>query len=156
MEQHNPHHTLDLGSHCIKSQNCFNALLKELNDDWYILGINRPDFDLGSYPKLEIASKAMKYHDIGKPYTCFFEHKNGSIIAHYYNHENYGSYIMLTTKTGLAEEDKLLAAFYINEHMKPYATKTLEGYLDWCNKHNIPSDDTAIIYIMHLADELAH
>lgn len=87
-DQHNPRHTMTLGEHCTEVGNQFF------------------EYSLLSY--------AGYLHDVGKPHTRFF--KDG--IAHYYNHENCGSYESLFFYTnGFSPID---VSILVNLHMKPY------------------------------------
>lgn len=94
-DQKNPHHNETLGDHC-------NTVAINFN---YTGG-----YYLGAL-----------YHDIGKLFTQTFD-KNG--IAHYYNHENVGSYYFLcyskTLNTMYSKKEIIDASFIINYHMRPF------------------------------------
>lgn len=100
-DQKNPHHNADLYHHCKlttdKFKYCGNYIYTE-----YILG-------------------AM-LHDIGKVFTQTID-DNG--IAHYYNHENVGSYYLLSWFESIKryrdydDEEILNILFLVNYHMMP-------------------------------------
>ena len=97
-DQHNPHHLYDLAGHCIRVAHKF--------------------------PSYDVRNEAGYYHDIGKLYTQRFDEKG---IAHYYNHDNIGAYIVASyTDFGKIEFGKIvdirtqLLLFYINYHMRAH------------------------------------
>lgn len=95
----NPHHTLDVWSHCTKAA----ELMSEETSD------NRLVF-------------VMQYHDCGKPYTKFFKDTDVT-HAHYYNHNNVGGYAIYGAWAGLESdciEDLLFSAWAITNHMEPF------------------------------------
>ena len=93
-DQHNPHHIHSVGKHC--------DLLAEQCDDY-------------------IMKAAAYYHDLGKIYTQHFD-ENG--VAHYYNHDNVGAYLLTCTPhvfSTLIEWDEVLEAiFFVNYHMRAH------------------------------------
>ena len=89
----NPHHTLDVYSHCLEA--C-KYLSPKTNDD---------DLDKASF-----------FHDVGKPYVKAFIDSKGNPCeqAHYYQHQCVGSY--MAYGMGLSIE----TAWLISTHMDPY------------------------------------
>jgi len=71
IDQENPHHTLTIGKHCLKTF----QICEELIDD----------FEL---------NMAAMYHDIGKKFCKAFKNSKGedTETAHYYNHNNVSAY----------------------------------------------------------------
>lgn len=122
--QDNPHHTLTLYDHlleCIKKTHI--APLKSEIDEMQVL-------------------VAAGLHDIGKAYTRTYD-ENG--IAHYYNHENVGAYIVMNMQMSL-EVIQL-----VNYHMIPY---NKDACANW--EKRLGADLWAKILILHQADEEAH
>lgn len=95
--QDNPHHTLTLGQHCLKTG-------YELIDEDLSSGLMRAGF----------------IHDCGKPYTKTFTNTKGEVteVAHYYCHENVGAYNALFYDCGIV--NPLVVSVLVNLHMKPY------------------------------------
>lgn len=107
-DQKNPHHNMYLEDHCDFTYNKFSDL-----DHPY--DIYKSGFLLGA-----------KIHDFGKLCTQTID-ENG--IAHYFGHENVGSYCVLTTLYNPFEEyntDVFLldCCFLINYHMMPFNWNT--------------------------------
>ena len=77
---------------------------------------------------------AARQHDIGKMYTQTFD-KNG--IAHYYGHEGYGTYLLLSDYNNIFREtfyskDEILdMLFLINYHMLPMNWNTEKAKNKW-------------------------
>ena len=69
---------------------------------------------------------AAMYHDIGKPMTKTFTDTKGnpSKDAHYYGHENAGTYLFLSNETDMPFDDQIKTAEYINWHMRPFQWET--------------------------------
>lgn len=113
-EQHNSHHDFTLLEHCKKTavyaEKNFNVSSKENNRSFY---------------------NACLLHDIGKLDTQEFDSRGE---AHYYSHENLGTYSLLQNLdcVGLSEkEDILNFLFLVNYHMLPFTWKepqTIEKY----------------------------
>lgn len=109
--QNNPHHNQTLLEHCNYT---YEQFLK-YNYPW----------------KYRFAAKL---HDCGKLYTQTFD-ENG--IAHYYGHENYGSYLMLTHIHDLIlghiliSDEILDFLFLINYHMLPINWNTEKSKEKW-------------------------
>ena len=105
-DQKNLHHTMTLDKHCMNAYRLFSKARETkclfLQD--YIDG-----FVMGA-----------KLHDIGKVSTQTFDDDG---IAHYYNHPEVGSYVVLSQmKTPLTWDDNTLldCCFLINYHMMPF------------------------------------
>jgi predicted kinase len=98
-EQFNPHHTLDLYEHGMKVSSSFKL---EYNHYCHVIG-------------------AM-LHDIGKLFTQKFDEEG---IAHYYQHENVGTYYLLSNykevsyDLDLNEDEMIELLFIVNYHMLP-------------------------------------
>lgn len=92
-DQHNPHHTRSLGDHCIEVGEAYNVM--------------DPRFTAGYW------------HDVGKLFTQTFD-DNG--IAHYYEHQNVGTYWLITHWNYWVISDIIMnniqeILFYVNYHM---------------------------------------
>lgn len=97
--QKNPHHTLSLGDHCRKSFVLLRNSAKGIIQNFYLIGA--------------------ELHDIGKVLTQTFDEDG---IAHYYNHENVGSYFLLSQH---ADYCKIInICFLVNYHMLPFQWNT--------------------------------
>lgn len=96
-DQENPHHLFTLGQH---SKNIYNKFVNDADQIRALAGI---------------------FHDIGKLKT---KKKDEAGIAHYYNHDNIGTYILLSNPNvvlnDLDHPDFLEVLFYINYHMKAH------------------------------------
>lgn len=116
-DQKNPHHNMYLEDHCDFTYNKFSDLAHPYD-------VYRSGFLLGA-----------KIHDFGKLCTQTID-ENG--IAHYFGHENVGSYCVLTTLHNPFEEyntdDFLLdCCFLINYHMMPFNWNTEKTKNKWKN-----------------------
>lgn len=136
-EQDNPNHSLDLLNHCAST--CGNLLLKEMDLD------------------LNLLSAAM-FHDIGKVFTKTFKNMKGeeTDIAHYYSHNNIGSYFSLLIEFGstMRNEDKIEIAQLICYHMQPYFCKSEKAMKRW--EERLGSELWEKILKLHEADKQAH
>lgn len=148
MQHDNPNHTVSVAKH-----------MSEVHDE-----INKYSYDILKmyYPKGEefeawkdscLLSFAAYYHDIGKFYTKTFDKKE---IAHFYNHENVGAYIIFNTEAAnfLTDEELLDVSLLINWHMKPYFWKTekeKEKAKLFLNKRLF-----TLLMILHLFDKTAN
>ena len=98
-EQQNPHHIHTVGTHCAKL-----ALQIPITSQ-----CNR------------LMHEAGWWHDIGKLYTQKIDDKG---IAHYYNHDNIGAYIVACNTdilyTAKEWEDVYEVIFFINYHMRAH------------------------------------
>lgn len=116
-DQKNPHHNMYLEDHCDFTYNKFSDLAHPYD-------VYKSGFLLGA-----------KIHDFGKLYTQTID-ENG--IAHYFGHENVGSYCVLTTLYNPFEEyntDVFLldCCFLINYHMMPFNWNTEKTKNKWKN-----------------------
>lgn len=91
----NPHHTLDIYTHCLEVNKYLTFYVKNKDDD---------------------LDKASFFHDIGKPYVkAFIDSKGNSCEqAHYYQHQCLGAYM------SYGMECSIKAAWLISTHMDPY------------------------------------
>lgn len=77
---------------------------------------------------------ATRQHDIGKMYTQTFD-ENG--VAHYFGHEGYGTYILLTdydhifSETSFFKDEILDMLFLVNYHMFPMNWNTEKSKNKW-------------------------
>lgn len=116
-DQKNPHHNMYLEDHCDFTYNKFSDLAHPYD-------VYKSGFLLGA-----------KIHDFGKLCTQTID-ENG--IAHYFGHENVGSYCVLTTLYNPFEEyntDVFLldCCFLINYHMMPFNWNTEKTKNKWKN-----------------------
>lgn len=124
----NPHHTLDILEHCNK---CERIMSTKQNVSKYLI-------------------TAAKYHDCGKPFVKDFHNskQEETTIAHYYNHQNVGSYLI----PGLLQGDDLCTvinvSWLVNVHMEPY--------LETKYYKQLPTFLKKYIDLLHEADVEAH
>lgn len=116
-DQKNPHHNMYLEDHCDFTYNKFSDLAHPYD-------VYKSGFLLGA-----------KIHDFGKLCTQTID-ENG--IAHYFGHENVGSYCVLTTLYNPFEEyntDVFLldCCFLIYYHMMPFNWNTEKTKNKWKN-----------------------
>lgn len=129
ISQDNPHHTLSLYNHLLKT-------MKNVEDK---VGHTRPDLMTAAW-----------YHDTGKVFTKDFHNSYGepSETAHYYNHHNVSAYIALLDLIflGKSYSDQEMAEYVeyvlyicklINDHMKPY--------LQWKTSEKAKNKDIALL-----------
>lgn len=115
-DQKNPHHNKTLFDHCDTTYILFEDISDAKN---YIYQY----YFMGSF-----------YHDVGKLYTQSFD-ENG--IAHYYNHENVGTYYLLSHFNNCKkcfyknEETILNNLFLINYHMMPFNWNSKKAHNKW-------------------------
>lgn len=122
--QDNPHHTLTLYEHLLAcTKKIHLATLKNDTDEMHVL-------------------VAACVHDIGKAYTRSYD-DNG--VAHYYNHENFSSYLAMNM--GMPLEVMQL----VNYHMIPY---NKDACANWEKRLGV--DLWNKILILHKADTEAH
>lgn len=128
--QHNSHHQLTLGEHCL-------AVCAQLGGLETSLGI------------------AGLLHDCGKPFCQTFMNSKGEVTeqAHYYNHERVGSYDSLFYKS----KDPLHVAAIIRWHMQPYFWER-DNNEKLHNKYKVlwGNDLYNDIMALHLSDIAAH
>lgn len=91
----NPHHTLDIYTHCLEASKYMTFCIKTKDNDM---------------------DKAAFFHDIGKPYVKAFIDSKGNPCeqAHYYQHQCLGAY--MSYGMGCSIE----TAWLISTHMDPY------------------------------------
>lgn len=109
-EQLNPYHNETVGSHCTTTTNQF---IKKYN--------------------LVYQSMASSLHDFGKMFTQKFDEDG---IAHYYQHENVGTYILLSNKQNfysMSDRKILDMLFLINYHMLPMNWNSEKTEKKWKN-----------------------
>ena len=99
------------------------------------------------------------YHDVGKLYTKTFVDKRGkeSPTAHFYNHENYGTYLYLCEKAPGACQDgtwerTLRIATLINWHMRPLAVWENSPKAKAYDQELLGEEMTQAIIALHEAD----
>lgn len=144
--QHNPNHTLTLGEHM------YTAADKYYED--CIDNISDLSFEIW---------KALEFHDIGKPFCMQFKDSRGreSKIAHYYNHENVGSYkMMIFMLYGVFTFDRdehkdtiIEICNLIQYHMIPY-TWTDKSKRKWVRR--LGENFVERLEIMNKYDRIAH
>lgn len=103
----NPHHSASIGKHMeLAGEYIRRHFKKELAS---------PDRNI-CYPA-EMMVLAADFHDIGKPYCKVYHNAKGEPTedAHYYNHENVGSYIYISHSDG--DEHDIRIANLIAHHM---------------------------------------
>lgn len=104
----NPHHTLDVYSHCMEASKYLTFVINNNDDD---------------------LDKASFFHDAGKPYVKAFIDSKGNPCehAHFYQHQCLGAY--MSYGMGCSVE----AAWLISTHMDPFLNtkyyKNLPAYL---------------------------
>lgn len=135
-DQRNPHHSLTLGNHCLKTAGMFE-------DD-------------------PILRYAAMIHDCGKPFCKTYRNARGVVTkqAHYYNHEHVGAYeALFYCFPGVL--GTLTISTLVNLHMQPYfweiakdeefAFKAREKY------RRIWGDELfEMVMRLHEADKAAH
>ena len=116
-DQKNSHHTMTLDKHCMNAYRLFSktreteCLLSQEYLDGFVMGA--------------------KLHDIGKISTQTFDDDG---VAHYYNHPELGSYVVLSQmKMPLTWDDYTLldCCFLINYHMMPFNWDTDKARERW-------------------------
>lgn len=132
-DQQNSNHQLTLGEHC----KTVGQLLQNEN------------------MLLELAGLI---HDIGKPFTKGFENKKRELTedAHYYNHQNVGSYESMFYMPGRNPEDIAYVTNLIYYHMHPY--------ISWSKSEKAMRRDSKLlgermvrdVLKLHEADIVAH
>lgn len=104
--QKNPHHNMTLSDHCMYTGLLFSGSY----------GSNYGD--------------AAYIHDVGKLFTQEFDEEG---VAHYYQHENVGSYYLLSNFNNLDIDTKTILnmCFLINYHMMPMSWDNDKAKLKW-------------------------
>lgn len=157
-DQKNPNHKLSLEEHMSKTHEYL----------YHRLSWEMDDMDMGNWNSIMDAGAA---HDIGKYYTQTFVDYKGekTDIAHYYGHENYGSYIYLVINNELISKAKgvlydrehidpilLRAAVLINWHMRPHTAWKQSEKSRKRDKELIGEEMYQDIMLLHEADLAAH
>lgn len=140
--QDNPYHSLSLGEHL--RQTCSNV--------GNIVEENFLPFPTEIY-------YAALLHDIGKPFTKQFIDNKGNItdIAHYYHHENTGSYDVFKFYQDMSDHcDILEVACLIRYHMRPYILGYKGSKAEKKDRELWGEEFFNKIQIIHKADERAH
>lgn len=134
--QDNPRHTKALLSHCTLAAN-------------YIYD-HRP-----STKEYCLVGEAALVHDIGKLFTKTFVDHRGcpSKVAHYYGHENVGSYLTLMFENNWTVYKRLIVAQLVCYHMIPYQTASEAAQERWKARLEDLYD---LILLLHEADKQAH
>lgn len=102
-DQKNPHHTMDLYKHCLNTK----KLMKEKGYENPWLG-------------------GAMMHDLGKLSTQTFDDLG---IAHYFDHDSYGSYFVLSR---IPQNSEVLdVCFLINYHMLPFSWESEKTKQRW-------------------------
>lgn len=104
-DQKNPHHTMSLLDHS-------DYTYKLFADKEYPMS-----FQLGAV-----------LHDVGKLYCQTFDELG---VAHYFDHNSIGSYLVLTSFDAFYHYDILDACFLINYHMMPFDWNTEKSKERW-------------------------
>ena len=140
-------HKDTLGDHCLKTLEFVITKESELNC------LNECETKI-----------AAALHDCGKPFCKTFKDSKGnpSEFAHYYNHENIGSYDSLFY-TMEEEVDRLLVAALIRWHMVPHffkdwKQKTIDKYIKEFTGHKYlrEMDFYGSLMLLNKADKEAH
>ena len=136
-QQDNTHHKYSLDKHLFETRKYIEEHYNHL-----------------SYIKFLDLKVASTYHDIGKPATKFF--KPNDSIAHYYNHENVGAYMILFLFRASSVKSIIYISSLICYHMMPYVfenstEKTVERYKNLWGEEFYND-----IMRLHEADAAAH
>jgi predicted kinase len=133
-DQKNPHHNMDLYNH---SNFVKQNFVKIKNYLWSV------------YPE------GAMLHDIGKLFTQKFD-ENG--IAHYYNHENVGTYYLLSNLESVklhrdySYNEYLEILFLINYHMMPFDWHTKKSHMKW--KEIFGENKYKLLMTFHMCDKM--
>lgn len=131
--QENHNHKLSLGFHCLYTYRCVNELFNKVSD--------------------ELSQSAM-IHDNGKCFTKLYKPDVQIKEAHYYNHENVGSYDSLFYDI---PADHLSVAALVRWHMQPYSWENNENDKSHEKYKKLWGEDFyEEIMLLHNADILAH
>ena len=139
-DQENPHHTATLGEHCrLCGDNAYEKS-KNISDRIWELHI------------------AGALHDCGKPFCKTFINGKGEQDdkAHYYNHENVGSYNSLFYNTwSRNSEERLYIAQLIRWHMQMYFIEK-QPHTEQKYKELLGDKLWQDVSILHEADKMSH
>jgi predicted kinase len=130
----NPHHPNTIGEHCIAvSQLAMEYVKRFGNKDPYY-----------AY----LVGRAGLFHDIGKGYCKTYDSDG---IAHYYGHDGVSAYIsLLASLTMFSNQESLLIAWAISNHMRHYSYQSEEQFQSWLK--TLSHDQSTILHILMLAD----
>lgn len=144
VSQDNHNHSLTIGKHCEEAW----------NEAWRL--VLKADY---SAIDSQNATRAARYHDIGKLYTKEFKNMKGEPTkeAHFYGHHSVSSYFYLASvesdKDDAPDERKLYIAQLIGWHMEPYFRKEKA----WDKFAEIIGEELSRdILLIHKADLAAH
>lgn len=139
----NPHHTYTIGHHMIFAINYYINICEEWNRE------------------KEILATAILLHDCGKPLVKTYVNSYGyeTNTAHYYHHEQYGSYISLfyiKDTLDFTDDEILHIALLIGLHMRPH--------MSWKQSDKAAAKDIRLfgtniiseINVLHRCDLAAH
>ena len=120
----NPHHTLNVQNHCIEA-------VQYVLNRW----VNNDDL---------IASTC--WHDVGKPYVKAFVDSKGNPCdtAHYYSHNNFGSWLVY----GVSTDVDPFIAWLVCNHMEPFFNSKYY--------QKLPTYLKDMVDKLHEADKAAH
>lgn len=133
----NPHHSLSISEHMYKA----SEKMRPHSPSWY----------------------AARYHDIGKFYTKTFQDRKGNPtdIAHFYNHQNVGAWMWLSSSEAErlyyeredAEEVIRRIAVAIQFHMDHYIKDSVQLAK---SRDKLSGDELILLYEVEAADSYAH
>lgn len=132
--QHNSHHELTLGEHCLRTS--LHIFQKTPNDFTMIF--------------------AALTHDCGKPFCATFKNKKGETTeeCHYYDHQFVGAYNSLFYDYRTSAANPLDIAIRIMWHMQPYFNKEEKTQNKY---HKLWGEELyQDIMVLHTADKEAH
>lgn len=132
--QHNSHHELTLGEHCLRTS--LHIFQKTPNDFTMIF--------------------AALTHDCGKPFCATFKNKKGETTeeCHYYDHQFVGAYNSLFYDYRTSAANPLDIAIRIMWHMQPYFNKEEKMQNKY---HKLWGEELyQDIMVLHTADKEAH
>ena len=135
INQDNPYHNFSIGLHCLNS-----SIYYSNNEEQ-----NR------------LLTISLLLHDLGKIYTKTFFNSKGekTLIAHFYNHEQYGAYLsfLFEELKNFSVKEKLDIAALIRYHMLPYNLKTEESLKRW--EKYLGTELFKQLFIMNKFDKMA-
>ena len=109
------------------------------------------EYCYNKYFELPILAEAAAYHDIGKPITKTFKSDSeGNVIltAHYYQHDNVGSYLVYGCYDVQQQDKALTVSWLVCYHMHPY--------FDSDYYKNLHGTSKMWLDMLHEADVAAH
>ena len=136
----NPHHTLSIGDHMIAAREYCNKLDETKHDPHLI--------------------HAIAMHDIGKPWTKSFTDGKGNLseTAHFFEHQNIGSYLSLfyLREIGVPDEDILYISLLINLHMRPFLAYKHSDKAEAKDRRLFGDKVVDDVLVLHECDKAAH